>query len=76
MLIAAVDPGDTWGIWSDDPAVALVAAEYVRHDIALQLIAERARDTDLGVFWNTDPELERLRSASRLEPPLRPAGDA
>jgi sugar-specific transcriptional regulator TrmB len=76
VLIAAVDPGDTWGIWSDDPAVALVAAEYVRHDIALQLIAERARDTGLGGFWDTDPELERLRSASRLAAPSRPSGEA
>lgn len=66
VLIGAADRTDTWGMWSDDPAVALVAAEYVRHDIALQLIAERAQGTDLGTFWRTDPELERLRDASGL----------
>ncbi|MEX0848028.1 MAG: helix-turn-helix domain-containing protein [Ilumatobacteraceae bacterium] len=76
VLIGAVDPTDTWGMWSDDPAVALVAAEYVRHDIALQLIAERAQDTDLGTFWQTDPELERLREASSLPARTRPAADA
>lgn len=71
VLIAAVDSDQVWGMWSDDPAVALVAAEYVRHDIALQLIAERAQHTDLGAFWDTDPELERLRSASGLTQPKR-----
>jgi len=50
-----------------------VAAEYVRHDIALQLIAERAQGTDLGTFWRTDPELERLRDAAGLR--ARPSAD-
>jgi sugar-specific transcriptional regulator TrmB len=73
VLIGAADTNDTWGMWSDDPAVALVAAEYVRHDIALQLIAERAQGTDLGTFWRTDPELERLRDAAGLR--ARPSAD-
>ncbi|MEN9823643.1 MAG: hypothetical protein RLZ04_2069 [Actinomycetota bacterium] len=71
VLIGAVDEDNTWGMWSDDPAVALVAAEYVRHDIALQLIAERAEGTELSHFWRTSPDLERLRDASGA-PALRP----
>ena len=75
VLIGAADGENTWGMWSDDPAVALVAAEYVRHDIALQRIAERAHDTDLGSFWRTDPELESLRDASALRArPRNPTG--
>jgi HTH-type transcriptional regulator, sugar sensing transcriptional regulator len=27
---------DAWGVYADDPAVVLVAVEYVRHDIAMQ----------------------------------------
>lgn len=71
VLIGAIDEENTWGMWSDDPAVALVAAEYVRHDIALQLIAERAEGTELSNFWRTSPDLERLRDASGL-PTHRP----
>lgn len=74
VLIAAADVTEVWGVWSDDPAVALVAGEYVRHDIALQLIAERIHDASLATFWQNDPELERLRSsASEIMPPQRAA---
>lgn len=71
VLIGGIDGSEVWGMWSDDPAVALVAAEYVRHDIALQLIGDRLRDAGLGDFWATDPELERLRSTARVAPSLR-----
>lgn len=64
VLIGGNDGDDVWGMWSDDPAVAMVAAEYVRHDIALQLIAGRLGDAGLDEYWLTDPELERLRAAA------------
>jgi sugar-specific transcriptional regulator TrmB len=64
VVIAGIDDSDEWGTWSDDPAIALVAAEYVRHDIALQLIGERMHNTDLERFWTTDPDIERLRTAA------------
>ena len=46
------------------PAVALLAAEHVRHDIALQLTCERLTAAGLEDFWATDPQLEALRDAS------------
>lgn len=70
-LIGGVDGDEVWGMWSDDPAVALVAAEYVRHDIALQLIGDRLREAGLEEFWRTDPELERLRASSAVIDSLR-----
>lgn len=66
VLVGGVDGSEVWGLWSDDPAVAMVAAEYVRHDIALQLIGERLRASGLEDFWRNDPALERLRAASWL----------
>jgi HTH-type transcriptional regulator, sugar sensing transcriptional regulator len=71
VLIGGVDRTEAWGMWSDDPAVALVAAEYVRHDIALQLIGNRLRDAGLEQFWQTDPELERLRASAAVADSLR-----
>ncbi len=73
-LIGGIDETAAWGMWSDDPAVALVAAEYVRHDIALQLIGHRMRDAGLEDFWRTDPELERLRAAAAVAESLRDPG--
>ena len=63
-LIGGVVPDAVWGIWSDDRVVGLLAAEHVRHDIALQLTAERLDQAGLGDFWAADPELEALRDAS------------
>ena len=60
-------PADAvWGMWSDDRAVALLAAEHVRHDIALQLTAERLTAAGLHDFWTNDADLEALRDASAL----------
>ena len=59
------DTGDSvWGMWSDDPAVALLAAEHVRHDIALQLTAEHLEAAGLHEFWAHNADLEALRDAS------------
>ena len=62
--IGGVTESATWGIWSDDRAVALLAAEHVRHDIALQLTCERLAAAGLEDFWANDPNLEALRDAS------------
>ena len=63
-LIGGIMPEAVWGIWSDERVVALLAAEHVRHDIALQLTAERLEQAGLEDFWATNPELEALRDAS------------
>jgi sugar-specific transcriptional regulator TrmB len=57
-----VDGGDAWGVFTDDPAVVLVAVEYVRHDIAMHLIAEKFVPEDFETFWTSDPALRRLRA--------------
>ena len=63
-LIAGVTSSDVWGVWSDDRAVALLAAEHVRHDIALQITAEHLEAAGLSSFWENNPDLEALRDAS------------
>lgn len=63
-LIAAMTDDDVWGMWSDDRAVALLAAEHVRHDIALQITAEHLEAAGLESFWTENHDLEALRDAS------------
>lgn len=63
-LIGGVTAEAVWGMWSDDPAVALLAAEHVRHDIALQITAEHLTASGLHDFWVNSPDLEALRDAS------------
>ncbi len=63
-LIAGITSNAVWGMWSDDTAVSLLAAEHVRHDIALQLTAEHLQASGLEEFWASNPDLEALRDAS------------
>lgn len=64
--IAGMTSDAIWGMWSDDPAVSLLAAEHVRHDIALQLTAEHLEAAGLHEFWDTNSDLEVLRDASAI----------
>ena len=66
VLVGAAENGATWGVWSDDPAVVLLAGEYVRHDIALQVIVERIGGSELEAIWTTDSVLEYLRSTTGM----------
>ena len=63
-MIGGVTRDAVWGMWSDDRAVALLAAEHVRHDIALQLTAEHLEAAGLANFWTRNADLEALRDAS------------
>ena len=75
VVITGRTPDVVWGIWSDDPVVALVAAEHVRHDIALQLVATRLEEAGLGDFWIDNPDLEALRdSSTTINMPFRQVG--
>lgn len=63
-VIAGSTSNDDWGIWSDDPIVALLAAEHVRHDIALNLAAGELARSGFDSFWSENLHLESLRDAS------------
>lgn len=75
-VIGGVVNGDAWGVYTDDPAVVLVAVEYVRHDIAMHLIAERFAPDDFESFWTTDPALRRLRADHGIPAALLRRGPA
>ncbi|MFI6521213.1 TrmB family transcriptional regulator [Spirillospora sp. NPDC050679] len=59
------EDGSAWGIYTADPAVALMAAEYVRQDIALQILADRVGAEELNRLFATDPGLLRLLGRGR-----------
>ncbi len=60
LIGGVVHGGATWGVFSDDPAVVLVAIEYIRHDIAFQILVERMGTAEVEAFYRTDPTLIRL----------------
>ncbi|HLI16242.1 MAG TPA: helix-turn-helix domain-containing protein [Acidimicrobiales bacterium] len=62
VLIGGAIPESMWAVWSDDPAVVLVAVEYVRHDIAMQVLVDRIGHGEVDAIWRTDPNLVRLQT--------------
>lgn len=60
---------ESWGVYSEDPAMVLVALEYVRHDIAIQVLAERIGPDKVEQFWYADPALSRVRAGRTWQPP-------
>jgi sugar-specific transcriptional regulator TrmB len=70
LIGGVVEGGAVWGVFSDDPAVVLVAIEYIRHDIAFQILVERMGLDQVEDIYRTDPTLVRLatgRGAPGLE---------
>jgi sugar-specific transcriptional regulator TrmB len=60
VLITGGDGDGVTGLYSDDPAVVLVALEFIRHDIAAQVLIDRyGRDKSEELF-RTNPALRRI----------------
>jgi sugar-specific transcriptional regulator TrmB len=70
VLIGATVTGATWASYSDDPAVVLVAVEFIRHDIGFQVLAERIGVAEVDALFGADPALRRLERG-RGAPGLR-----
>lgn len=65
-VIGASEGDFMWGMWSDDPAVAMLAAEYIRHDIAIQLMAAELAEVGRRDFFESNPQFDFLRNSSRV----------
>jgi HTH-type transcriptional regulator, sugar sensing transcriptional regulator len=77
VLIAGTVGTHTWGVFTDDPAVVLIAVEFVRHDLAQQLIVDHFGLEAVNAFWHSNPAFESLgtgRGAPGLA--LRQIGEA
>jgi len=71
VLVAGTVGAHTWGVFTDDPAVVLIAVEFVRHDIAQQLIVEHFGLDNVNSFWRGNPAFGKLETG-RGAPGLRP----
>ncbi|MET8049287.1 MULTISPECIES: TrmB family transcriptional regulator [unclassified Streptosporangium] len=59
-LVGGFAGGTAWGVYTEDPAVVAMAVQYVRQDIALQIIADRIGHESMGELCARDPELRRF----------------
>jgi hypothetical protein len=61
-VIGGVTETGAWGVYTDNPAVVLLAVEYIRHDIAIQLMGDHFDADQIRAFWQEDPDMNRLRA--------------
>lgn len=61
-VIGGFTDSGAWGMYTDNPAVVLLAVEYIRHDIAIQLMGTHFDTAQIRAFWEDDVELKRLRA--------------
>jgi len=62
-VIGGFQEGTGWGVYSDNPAVVLLATEYVRHDIAMQIIGTHLGADRVSDLVRSNPEFIRLRAS-------------
>ncbi|HEY7176132.1 MAG TPA: helix-turn-helix domain-containing protein [Micromonosporaceae bacterium] len=72
-VIGGFENGSGWGVYTDNPAVVLLAVEYVRHDIAMQILGGHFGADQVTDYVRSNPEFISLRAA-RIDA-ARLAGD-
>ncbi|NRD77744.1 TrmB family transcriptional regulator [Bacillus sp. BRMEA1] len=68
VLIAQFAPNTTsWAVKTTDPALVLVAIEYIRHDIAFGELTKIVGEDKVQSFWKNDPDLYYVVTGKRFE---------
>lgn len=60
---------DAWGVYTDNPAVVMLSMEYVRHDIAMQLLGTQFSAQEVTDYVRSNPDFVHLREARSLLTP-------
>lgn len=68
VVIGGLLGPEAWGVFTDNPAVVQLAGEYVRHDIAIQLMGHHFDRDAVSAFWEHDPDLQQLRPGPGTPP--------
>lgn len=68
VVIANFAPETTaWAVKTTDPALVLVAKEYIRHDIAFGELTKEVGADKVQSFWRNDPVLHYIVTGMRLK---------
>jgi sugar-specific transcriptional regulator TrmB len=60
VVIAGATASENWGLYSEDVAVVLLATEFIRHDIGLNIVVRHLGNETFAKFWQEDPVVRRL----------------
>lgn len=68
VLIANFAPNTAaWAVKTKDPALVLVAIEYIRHDIAYGELTKQIGADKVKSYWRNDPDLYYVVTGKRFE---------
>lgn len=68
VLIANFAPNTAaWAVKTKDPALVLVAIEYIRHDIAYGELTKEVGTDKVQSYWKDDPDLYYVVTGKRFE---------
>lgn len=68
VLIANFAPNTAaWAVKTKDPALVLVAIEYIRHDIAYGELTKQIGMDKVKSYWRNDPDLYYVVTGKRFE---------
>ena len=59
--------GDSWAVKTCDPALVLIATEYIRHDIKLDALIRHYDSAEFTDFWKNHPDLRYVAEGKRSE---------
>ncbi|RAL24029.1 TrmB family transcriptional regulator [Thermoflavimicrobium daqui] len=69
VLIANfLENATSWAVKTHDPALVLVATEYIRHDIMIGAITREFGSDKLDSLWRNDPDLVHIVTGRRFSP--------
>jgi sugar-specific transcriptional regulator TrmB len=61
------DKGTSWAVKTHDPALVLIATEFIRHDIMIEAITRQFGPEQLDKLWRNRPDLRYVVEGRRSE---------
>lgn len=61
------DQGTSWAVKTHDPALVLIANEFIRHDIMIEAITRQFGPEQLDKLWRNHPDLRYVVEGKRSE---------
>ncbi|MBP2626596.1 MAG: transcriptional regulator, TrmB family [Firmicutes bacterium] len=62
-----LDHSSSWAVKTHDPALVLVATEFIRHDIMIEAITHHFGAEQLDELWRNNPDLQYVVTGERSE---------
>jgi sugar-specific transcriptional regulator TrmB len=62
-----LDNSNSWAVKTHDPALVLIATEFIRHDIMIETITRHFGPEQLDKLWRNNPDLRYVVEGTRSE---------